>query len=253
MPRQGRKKSKTGVYHVMIRGINRQILFEDEEDKQKFIETIKQYKEKSGYKILGYCLMDNHVHLLIHEGKEALEIAMKRIGVSYVYWYNLKYKRSGHLFQDRYKSEPVENDGYLLTVLKYIHQNPLKAAIVSQIGDYVWSSYGEYSSGRHCVVDTDLVLGMFSNDKRKLEQYLSEDQKLSEENILEFKETSRLFDEEAKEIIEQSIGKMTLYELRNAEKGERDEILRSLKGIDKLSIRQIARVTGFSVNIVAKA
>lgn len=252
MPRHERKKSKSGVYHVMLRGNNRQILFEDDEDKRKFIETIKQYKEKSGYKILGYCLMDNHVHLLIQEGKEALEVAMKRIGVSYVYWYNLKYKRSGHLFQDRYKSEPVEDDGYLLMVLRYIHQNPLKAQMVSQVGDYAWSSYREYS-GTHMIVDTDFVLGIFSNDRQRLMQYLAEDTEVSEGIIVDIRETSRVLDEAAKEIIEKTISNISLSELRSAEKGRRDEKLRELKKDDQLSIRQIARVTGFTVNIVAKA
>jgi putative transposase len=71
MPRQARRKSKIGIYHIILRGINRQILFEEDEDKEKFLDTIKQYKNKSGYKVLGYCLMDNHVHLLLQEGKEA--------------------------------------------------------------------------------------------------------------------------------------------------------------------------------------
>lgn len=89
--------------------------------------------------------MDNHVHILIREGKEPLSKVMKRIGVSYVYWYNWKYERNGHLFQDRYKSEPVEDDKYLLTVIRYIHQNPLKAGIVDSIDQYQWSSHHEYT------------------------------------------------------------------------------------------------------------
>ncbi|TCL38304.1 REP element-mobilizing transposase RayT [Anaerospora hongkongensis] len=252
MPRHERKRSKSGIYHVMLRGINRQILFEDDEDKQKFFEKIKQYKEKSGYKILGYCLMDNHVHLLIQEGKEVLEVAMKRIGVSYVYWYNLKYKRSGHLFQDRYKSEPVEDDGYLLMVLKYIHLNPLKAGLVSQVGDYSWSSYHEYK-GNPMIVDSDFVLGMFCNDQQRLMHYLAEDTEVSEGSILDVTESSKLLNEDVKQIIEKAIGNMSLSELRNAEKSRRNEILKKLKQENQLSIRQIARITGLTVNIVARA
>ena len=73
--------------------------------------------------------MSNHIHLLLKEGEEDLGTLFKRIGASYVYWYNWKYNRTGHLFQDHFKSEPVEDDTYLLTVLRYIHQNPLKAGI----------------------------------------------------------------------------------------------------------------------------
>ena len=88
--------------------------------------------------------MNNHIHLLIKEGQEELGTVFRRIGAKYVYWYNRKYSRRGHLFQDRYKSEVVEDDGYLLTVLRYIHQNPLKAGIVKNIEQYPWSSYQDY-------------------------------------------------------------------------------------------------------------
>ncbi|MCJ7806540.1 MAG: transposase, partial [Clostridia bacterium] len=119
MPRRAREKSSTGVYHVMLRGINRQNIFKDREDRQQFITTLVKYKKVSGYEIYGYCLMTNHMHLLIKEGGESIDRILKRIGASYVYWYNKKYARCGHLFQDRFKSEPVEDDQYLLVVLRY--------------------------------------------------------------------------------------------------------------------------------------
>ncbi|WP_198543854.1 transposase [Petroclostridium xylanilyticum] len=99
--------------------------------------------------------MNNHIHLLLKEGKEAISQAMKRIGASYVYWYNMKYERYGHLFQDRYKSEKVEDDKYLLTVLRYIHQNPIKAGIVEEAIKYKWSSYIEYISQKGILTDID--------------------------------------------------------------------------------------------------
>ena len=120
MPRTARKKSNSGIYHIMLRGINRQIIFEDDEDRVKFIATLKHYKQKCGFNVFAYCLMDNHVHLIIKVNNESLESIMKRIGVSYVYWYNWKYKRSGHLFQDRYKSEVIEDDSYLLVLSRFL-------------------------------------------------------------------------------------------------------------------------------------
>jgi len=136
MPRSARKKSKSGIYHIILRGVNRQTIFEDEEDTEKFLETLAEYKKENGYKTYAYCLMGNHIHLLIKEEKEDLGIAMRRIGASFVYWYNWKYDRTGHLFQDRYKSEVVEDEKYLLTVLRYIHQNPIKADLVKDIKEY---------------------------------------------------------------------------------------------------------------------
>jgi len=132
MPRQARRKSESGIYHIMLRGINQQQIFEDEEDSLRFLETLLKYKEQCGYEIYAYCLMGNHIHILLKEGKENLTLVLKRIAGSYVYWYNWKYRRSGHLFQDRFKSEPVEDDEYFLTVIRYIHQNPIKAGIRRQ-------------------------------------------------------------------------------------------------------------------------
>ncbi len=88
MPRVAREKSETGIYHVILRGINRQTIFEDEEDAIKFLQILNKYRQRSECKIYAYCLMGNHVHILIREGKEELGMTMKRMGVSYVHWYN---------------------------------------------------------------------------------------------------------------------------------------------------------------------
>ncbi|MFC4024421.1 transposase [Oceanobacillus longus] len=126
MPRKPRRKSRNGIYHVMLRGINRQTIFEDDNDRIRLLETIKRFKDISKFRIFCYCLMDNHIHLLLKETEEPVSKAIQRISASYVYWYNDKYERSGHLFQERFKSENVETITYFLTVLRYIHQNPVK-------------------------------------------------------------------------------------------------------------------------------
>jgi Transposase and inactivated derivatives len=250
MPRQARKKSESGLYHIMLRGINRQVLFEEEDDKGKFLDTIKQYKQKKEIKILGYCLMDNHVHILIKEGNEPIANTMKRIGVSYVYWYNWKYERSGHLFQDRYKSEVVDTDEYLLEVLRYIHQNPVNAGIAQKMSGYKWSSYNEYM-GTPRIIDATLVLGIFSgNEKLAKDSFVKHmtESGVSRNSI----EDQRLTDNEAREKLRQDID-MTFAEMQRLDKGKRDEVLRRMKDIEGVSIRQIARITGFTVNVVAKA
>ncbi len=173
MPRKAREKSSTGIYHVMLRGINGQIIFEDNEDYEKMIQVIKEYKEVCGYEINAFCLMSNHVHLLIKEGKEVLGIIFRRIGSKFVYWYNLKYRRSGHLFQDRFKSEEVEDDKYFLSVLRYIHQNPIKAGIVDNIRSYPWSSYKEYFN-RNGICDIGFGLSLFSENEKRAKELLDE-------------------------------------------------------------------------------
>ena len=109
--------------------------------------------------------MGNHFHLLLKVGAEPLEQIMRRICGSYVYWYNRKYERVGNLFQDRFKSEPVEDDAYLLTAVRYIHQNPLKAGIINDISEYKWSSYNDYVKNEG-LTDTAFVLSLFNEDKK---------------------------------------------------------------------------------------
>jgi len=133
LARVARERSRTGIYHIMLRGINRQTIFKDNQDRVRFLDTLGEYKNICEFVFYGYCLMDNHVHLLIKETKESVSDIIKRICSSYVYWYNAKYKRCGHLFQERFKSEVVETDSYFLTVLRYIHQNPLKAKIAESL------------------------------------------------------------------------------------------------------------------------
>ena len=113
----------------MLRGINQQQIFEEAEDCDKFLDVMRDCKEICQYDVYAYCIMGNHIHLLIKEGTETLEQVFKRICGRFVYWYNIKYRRVGHLFQDRFKSEPVDSNEYLLTVVRYIHQNPIKAGL----------------------------------------------------------------------------------------------------------------------------
>lgn len=226
----------------MIRGINRQDIFEDNEDKEKFIQTIAIYKEKCSFQVYGYCLMNNHIHLLIKD--KNLSITMRKICASYVYWYNLKYRRCGHLYQDRFKNEVVEDDSYLLTVLRYIHQNPLKAGIVKNIADYNWSSYGEYL-GKQKIVDIDFVLGMITKD-----QFIDFNNEENRDKCLEYIENYRFDDIEARKIIKKISKVKNINEIQSFEKVKRDETLKKLKEIDGLSIRQIARITGITRKVI---
>ena len=163
MPRQARKKSNSGIYHIILRGVNRQQIFEDNEDYYKFLQVVEESKAISGFELFAYCLMSNHIHLLLKEIQEPIEQIMKRITTRFVYWYNIKYQRSGHLFQDRYKSEPVEDDAYFLTVIRYIHQNPVNAEICKNPKNYSFSSYNEYFKTT-TFVDCNYVFAIIKKD-----------------------------------------------------------------------------------------
>ena len=244
MPRQARRKSESGIYHIILRGINQQQIFEDEEDSRRFLETLSKYKEQCGYEIYAYCLMGNHVHILLKEGKENLTLVLKRIAGSYVYWYNWKYHRSGHLFQDRFKSEPVEDDAYFLTVIRYIHQNPVKAGICRNVDGYKFSSYNEYINNS-TLIDIDFCLGII--DK---EQFIEFNNEFNDDVCLDISDSDfRLTDDEALKIISKICKCKSVSDFQKFDKIKRNYYIGKFyqKG---LSIRQISRLTGLSRKVV---
>ena len=247
MPRQARKKSKTGIYHIMLRGINGQQIFEDSEDYNKFLRILEECKEISEFEIFAYCLMSNHIHLLLKEVKEPIEQIIKRITTRFVYWYNIKYQRSGHLFQDRFKSEPVENDEYFLTVVRYIHQNPVKAGICKKPQDYNYSSYNEYFR-KETLVDCDFVFGMIEtddfikfNNKKAFEQCLD----------IEEKPTIRVTDEQAKKIIMKYSKCRSISEFEVLPTDLKEKYIKKFHA-NGVSIRQISRLCGETKGLVEK-
>ncbi len=247
MPRSSREKSINGTYHVMLRGINQQQIFEDNEDYEKFLSILSYCKTISKFELFAYCLMGNHIHLLIKEGKEPLELLMKRIAVRFVYWYNIKYSRVGHLFQDRYKSEPVDDDSYCLTVVRYIHQNPVKAGLCQKVEEYIYSSFNEFYKESN-LLDIGFTLDLISLDD------FAEYNNLDTWDIcldVETTKTVRLTDEQAKEYIELISGCKNVSEFQQVNIGKRDKYLSMMRKYG-LSIRQISRLTGVSYNIARK-
>ncbi|HEY3424780.1 MAG TPA: transposase [Negativicutes bacterium] len=253
MSRKPRAKSSSGIYHIILHGINRQSIFEDDEDRLKIIEVLAKYKEISQYRIFAYCLMDNHVHILLQEIQESIGIIIQRVSSSYVIWYNGKHERCGHLFQERFKSEVVETDSYFLTVLRYIHQNPVKAIIVNDVADYQWSSYSEYTKRRQ-IVDTEYALHMFSD---KPDEAVSRFQQFSREMngdaCLEIPKTKvNVSDDDLRQMVRQQFGIDTM-KICNEMREKQNDMLRVMKEVDGTNIRQIARITGLSLTRVWKA
>ena len=252
MPRIARKKSESKIYHIMIRGIDQQNIFHDEADYEKFIAILSKYQKMAYYDLFAYCLMGNHVHILIREGKEALSNSIKRIGVSYVSWYNWQYQRKGPLFQGRYKSEPVEDDSYFLTVLRYIHQNPLKAGLTEDITDYPWSSYIEYLNPPK-IVNIEYTLQMFDSNKHQaIERFKKFNQETNHDQCLEVAKTIATLSDK---VIRQLVAKNFLIELatlKNNDTVTRDKVLKFLKRLDGCSLRQVSRLTGISVYKIFK-
>lgn len=250
MPRTARKKSCKQIYHVMLRGINKQQIFYEKDDYQFFISLLERYKEPCGYEIYAYCLMGNHIHLLIREGNEVTTgDIFRHIGSAFVYWYNIKYERVGHLFQDRYKSEPVEDETYLLTVFRYILNNPVKAGLCGKAEEYPYSSAGEYLKGINGITDTSYIKGMY--DEKSLKEYIYQK---NEDQCMEMDETNRkrVTDEEARQLISKELGGVIPAIGKAKErKGLNSSINRLIRA--GISIRQLSRLTGITKKIIENA
>lgn len=169
MPRIARIKEENAIYHVMSRGNNREPILSSEEDKIRYLETLKRYKERYQIQIYAYCVMDNHVHVIIDSNGQDISKIVHGINVSYAQYINRKYKRCGHIFQDRFKSEIIDNDEYMLTASQYIHDNPVRAGMTKTAKEYKWSSIGIYGGekDKYKLVNEEYILKYFSEDKAK--------------------------------------------------------------------------------------
>lgn len=244
MSRQQRDRSSTGAYHVMLRGINRSDIFLEDDDKAVFLNTLLLKKKKGEYSLHAYCLMDNHVHLLIQEKEDDIARIMKRIGITYVSYFNKKYHRIGTLFQDRYKSEKVEDDKYLLTVMRYIHNNPVVAGLVKKPGAYKWSSYNNYLTQEKgiMVTDTELILGMFASNSESAKEGFLE--------LMEQKDDVRILDDYSEED-ELELGRK-MWEQLSLKKNELDKSLNELRVKTGLSLRKLSVITGINKERISK-
>ncbi len=148
MARPPRLEAPGAVYHVVVRGNEQKAVFRDDVDREKYLERLAHYREKFDFRLIAFCLMTNHVHLAVRAGRFPLSRLMAGLQSSYTQWFNRRHKRVGHLFQGRYKAFLVQEDPYLLSLVRYIHENPKSARIVERAQDYVWCSDRYYRRGR---------------------------------------------------------------------------------------------------------
>lgn len=252
MTRSPRRPSESGIYHVMSRGVAHCIIFEDDADRIRFLQMLDSVLTDFGAEVYAWCLMDNHFHILLKLECEKLSAAMKRIESAYALYFNKRHERDGYLFHGRFKSEPVESDEYFLVVLRYIHQNPVKAGITKTC-DYPWSSYRAYAQLGGAVkpglVSTGLALDMFGG-VRGLSEFHSE---------VDFgaaccdigKNRKLIGDDEALAVAIAVLRGVEPSTVAGLDRESRDAAIRKLRAAN-LSIRQIERLTGVSRGVVAK-
>ena len=246
MPRTARKISETGIYHVMLRGINRQNIFEDDQDRLYFMSVLASCKKVSGFRLHAFVLMSNHIHLLLEPLDEPLDMIFRRIGTRYAVWYNRKYQRAGHLFQDRFRSENVSTVQYYQTVLRYILQNPMKAGMEKHPGEYRWSSYTAYEKGQGIVTDTQYAVELFGG-RETLIQYLKQD---NDDTVMDEENHDwRLRDDAARRIMRQITQCSSVSDFQNLDPDLQKKHAAEMYQ-ERLSMGQIARLTGMSKTTV---
>lgn len=243
MARGKRERSESGYLHLITRGNNKQILFEEDDDRRFYLTRLGKYSREAEIRISAYCLMENHVHLLVNDPQDHVPEMMRKLGVSYTNYYNRKYERNGHLFQGRYLSEAIRDEVYLLTVFRYILTNPAKAGICPA-DQYRWSSYRAYFKP-----DSAIDMGFIRERFPTAEAYREYIGAPNQDTCMEFEKTG---DDEALERLREVLQVASGTELQAWGKDKRDEALSRLKA-EGLTVRQIERLTGISRNIVQRA
>lgn len=263
MPRKARNTTSTGIYHVMMRGINHQVIFEDEEDNRFFLDCLFRMgfiNDDDGTPIAqgctyyAYCLMGNHFHLLLREREETIAQTVKRIADAYVYYYNRKYQRSVHLFKERFRSEPVNDMDYFTTLLCYIHQNPVKAGIVANVKDYAYSSWREYTGevfpqAQICHIEAVLRRMPFEELNELVNTPLPE--KMGIIDIEDEVVRHRLSEEQVKHLLVIYSQTHSASEFQHLGRPRQSEIINILRN-QGASIRQLERLTGLSRGLISR-
>lgn len=249
MPRAQRRQCEADIYHVTQRGTAQCDIFLDDDDRRYFLRSMRDaFKEApAGSSVLAWCLMGNHVHILCHMDLEALAATMRRLFAGYALYFNKKHNRVGALFQGRFGSVPVETDEQLMQVVRYIHQNPMRAGIAPSCA-YHWSSYSEYVEQRW-ICDCEYVMGYFAG----LEEFVEFHRMPGSSYGIDVGSNARhkVSDEQAAQIAENLLAPLSPSELGGLPKKDRDALVARLRGAG-LAIRQIESMTGLSRNIVAR-
>jgi len=251
----------------MVRGINHRNIFEEEADYFRFLEVLREVKGIKGFKIFAYCLMTNHFHIFLKENEPGdISQIMHRLLTKYVGWFNRKYECSGSLVGNRYKSEPVEEDRYFVTLLRYIHQNPLRSGATGRIEDYRWSSYREYyrdhindgglQGGTDCacaLTDTDSVMDRFSPDKTMARAMFVELHKYLVTDDFSMGDNKKPTDEQVRRRIIGLLNGREPHSIGEMSKENRNKVLRYLHNEERVPVKQLERITGISRGVITRA
>lgn len=247
MPRTGRVVSLTGYNHIIARGNGGICIFEDDEDRYRMLTLFEDKLVGNGIEISAWCLMSNHFHLMVDDPHGRISSCMSGVLTSYVKYFNRKTDRIGHLFQDRFKNIPVENDTQAIALADYIHMNPVKAG-VSAVDKYRWSSYRAYAYGYDGFgfCDPGVVLDLVGGSLA-YRHYLDDRLKQSPYDA---EPPLRILDDEVLKLAEEIASPVSLSSIRSMSPSERKPILCKMRKAG-LTVNQIVRAVGLGRATIA--
>ncbi|MDI9501723.1 MAG: hypothetical protein GX291_02325 [Tissierellia bacterium] len=169
MPRQPRIQDEYMIHHVVARGNRKEKVFHSDGDYIRYLQLLERYRDRYNFHLFSYCLMDNHVHLLVQQSTTPLSKFMQGIQQSYTQYFNKKHTTSGHVFQQRYTSYPCTEDAYLISLIAYIHKNPKSAGLVPSVADYRWSSHQEIlQHSTKNLIDADALFALIGRTRKEI-------------------------------------------------------------------------------------
>ena len=252
MTRPSRKSMLSEINHIMLRGIGHMDLFTDESDYQFFLSTLARLMDKTEITIYSYCLMSNHVHLLLKASPKDIPVFFQSLEISYARHFNDIYGHIGHVFQNRYKSEAIKDNAHFLNALRYILQNPEKAGICAWDA-YPWSSAGCYRSQIDDeITDTSIPLAMLSGRESFLRFMKSSSDGTDFPLAEPVQGRKGISDFSARLILKRISGLENPLQLQEIDRKERDKVLCQLKQ-EGMTIRQLERMTGINRSTIQRA
>lgn len=248
MSKRNRVPAESDVYHVIIRGVERRDIFLDDRCRHRYLDILDRSMASFNCDLYAWCLMTNHVHLLLRIGFDDLAKLMQRHDGSYSQYFNWRYGRVGPLYDGPYTSIPVEDDAYLTEVVCYIHNNPVKAGIVTTPGEYPWSSYSDYLRAPEPTrTSTAEVLNLFGGIDAFREAHAREPQAVCRENDNVF-----IDDTTAETLLTSALEACGVTSLKDLARPRRDEMVIDLRERG-ITVRQIMELTGLSRDVIYRA
>ena len=250
MGKKYRAQCEANIYHVTIRGVARQIIFEDNEDRRSFGTRLRRYLDEHEAELYAWCFMSNHVHLLVHAKLEVVIKLMRCLLGSYARYFNDRHDRTGHLLESRFDSVPIETEAQLMATVRYIHRNPL--GLPGQtIEGYEWSSFREYL-GVPFICQTQFVMSLFPSLDDFVRFHKSWQPEDETKSAQEWFRQSQPTDQEAAEFARKLLGVESSTSIASLNKETRNAYLAKLRKCG-MTINQISRITGIGRNIVQRA